>query len=55
MKKSPKIDNELNLSFIIPKQKVSNSVFPIRSPKLSIFTKRMLEPTITVDEEDIKR
>ena len=48
------IDSHLNLSFTVPQQKQPTSFFPIRSPKLSIFTKRMLEPTITVQDEDLR-
>jgi hypothetical protein len=47
------IDSQLNLSFTVAPQKQTNSFFPIRSPKLSIFTKRMLQPTITVEDEDL--
>jgi hypothetical protein len=49
-----KIEKELNLNLTLAPLKTIATLDTMRSPKISIFTKRMLEPTITIDEKDLQ-
>ena len=49
-----KLGNELNLNLTVAPLKTITSFDTMRSPKLSIFTRRMLEPTVTIDERDLQ-